>query len=359
MNGIRSLLRSTEIAGEQRGHERTTVSVAGRVVWRDARGTTRFNSVVIRDLSETGAYVENVSGSAIPLFRLVSLQAERTDQADALPPALKRGKLLSAVYRLGPSRPADRHPRGLRTSPARRAAPPRGSFPGLARGDGVGDGVERPPPLRFSARVAASKAIEYEAAQRRIGPTAAPRSLPIQRRTVRSAGSTRSSIGESHHMTRPHITVDGNEAVASVAHRTNEVIAIYPITPSSNMGEWADEWSAKGKKNIWGTVPTVTEMQSEGGAAGAVHGALQAGALTTTFTASQGLLLMIPNMYKIAGELTSFCMHVSARTVASHALSIFGDHSDVMACRQTASRCWLQGRFRKRTTSRRLASGRR
>ncbi len=136
-------------------------------------------------------------------------------------------------------------------------------------------------------------------------------------------------------MTRPHITIDGNEAVASVAHRTNEVIAIYPITPSSNMGEWADEWSAKGRKNIWGTVPNVTEMQSEGGAAGAVHGALQAGALTTTFTASQGLLLMIPNMYKIAGELTSFCMHVSARTVATHALSIFGDHSDVMACRQT------------------------
>ena len=139
-------------------------------------------------------------------------------------------------------------------------------------------------------------------------------------------------------MTRPRITIDGNEAVASVAHRTNEVIAIYPITPSSNMGEWADEWSAKGKKNIWGTIPTVTEMQSEGGAAGAVHGALQAGALTTTFTASQGLLLMIPNMYKIAGELTSFCMHVSARTVATHALSIFGDHSDVMACRQTGLR---------------------
>ncbi len=136
-------------------------------------------------------------------------------------------------------------------------------------------------------------------------------------------------------MTRPRITIDGNEAAASVAHRTNEVIAIYPITPSSNMGEWADEWSAKGRKNIWGTVPQVTEMQSEAGAAGAVHGALQAGALTTTFTASQGLLLMIPNMYKIAGELTSFCMHVSARTVATHALSIFGDHSDVMACRQT------------------------
>src|SRR5512142_3135116 len=131
------------------------------------------------------------------------------------------------------------------------------------------------------------------------------------------------------------ITVDGNEATASVAHRINEVIAIYPITPSSNMGEWSDEWSAKGQKNIWGTVPTVTEMQSEGGASGAVHGALQAGALTTTFTASQGLLLMIPNMYKIAGELTSMCMHVSARTVATHALSIFGDHSDVMAFRQT------------------------
>ncbi len=134
---------------------------------------------------------------------------------------------------------------------------------------------------------------------------------------------------------RRMITVDGNEAVASVAHRVSEVIAIYPITPSSPMGEWADEWSAKGQTNIWGLVPDVTEMQSEAGAAGAVHGALQAGALTTTFTASQGLLLMIPNMYKIAGELNAFCMHVSARTLATHALSIFGDHSDVMACRQT------------------------
>ncbi len=131
------------------------------------------------------------------------------------------------------------------------------------------------------------------------------------------------------------VTVDGNEAVASVAHRLNEVIAIYPITPSSPMGELSDEWSARGQRNIWGVVPSVTEMQSEGGAAGAIHGALQAGALATTFTASQGLLLMIPNMYKIAGELTAFCMHVSARTLATHALSIFGDHSDVMACRQT------------------------
>jgi len=136
-------------------------------------------------------------------------------------------------------------------------------------------------------------------------------------------------------MARRWITVDGNEATASVAHRTNEVIAIYPITPSSNMGEFADEWSAKGQRNVWGAVPQVTEMQSEGGAAGAVHGALQAGALATTFTASQGLLLMIPNLYKIAGELTAYAMHVSARTVATHALSIFGDHSDVMACRQT------------------------
>jgi pyruvate-ferredoxin/flavodoxin oxidoreductase len=131
------------------------------------------------------------------------------------------------------------------------------------------------------------------------------------------------------------ITVDGNEAVASVAHRLNEVIAIYPITPSSNMGELADEWSAKGRKNIFGLTPTVIEMQSEGGAAGAVHGALQAGTLATTFTASQGLLLMIPNLYKIAGELTPFVMHVAARAIATHALSIFGDHSDVMACRQT------------------------
>ncbi len=136
-------------------------------------------------------------------------------------------------------------------------------------------------------------------------------------------------------MNRPKVTIDGNEAAAYVAHKLNEVIAIYPITPSSNMGEWADEWSALGRKNLWGTVPSVTEMQSEGGAAGAVHGALQAGALSTTFTASQGLLLMIPNMFKIAGELTSTVFHVSARTVAAHALSIFGDHGDVMATRST------------------------
>jgi pyruvate-ferredoxin/flavodoxin oxidoreductase len=136
-------------------------------------------------------------------------------------------------------------------------------------------------------------------------------------------------------MPKQIMTIDGNEAAASVAHRVSEVCAIYPITPSSNMGEWADEWSALGKKNIWGTVPTVVEMQSEGGASGAVHGALQSGSLTTTFTASQGLLLMIPNMFKIAGELTSAVFHVSARTVATHALSIFGDHSDVMAVRST------------------------
>jgi len=135
-------------------------------------------------------------------------------------------------------------------------------------------------------------------------------------------------------MKRQTVTIDGNEATASVAHRTNEVIAIYPITPSSPMGEFADEWSALKRKNIWGTIPSVMEMQSEGGAAGAVHGALQTGALTTTFTASQGLLLMIPNMYKIAGELTPTVFHVSARTLATHALSIFGDHSDVMAVRQ-------------------------
>lgn len=128
---------------------------------------------------------------------------------------------------------------------------------------------------------------------------------------------------------------DGNAAVAHVAHATNEVIAIYPITPSSTMGEIADEKTARGERNIWGTIPSVTEMQSEGGASGAVHGALSTGALSTTFTASQGLLLMIPNMFKIAGELTPTVFHVSARAVACQALSIFGDHSDVMACRQT------------------------
>src|SRR3990172_5743312 len=142
---------------------------------------------------------------------------------------------------------------------------------------------------------------------------------------------------------RRMVTVDGNEATASVAYRASEVIAIYPITPSSPMGEFADEWAAQGMPNIWGAVPQVVEMQSEGGAAGAVHGALQAGAFSTTFTASQGLLLMIPNMYKIAGELTAYAMHVAARTLATHALSIFGDQSDVMACRQTGFALLVSG----------------
>src|SRR6476469_3620681 len=131
------------------------------------------------------------------------------------------------------------------------------------------------------------------------------------------------------------IMVDRNEAAASVAYRASETIAIYPITPSSPMAEVCDEWASRKKTNLWGAIPELAEMQSEAGAAGAVHGALQAGALSTTFTASQGLLLMIPNMYKIAGELSPFVMHVAARTLATHALSIFGDHSDVMACRQT------------------------
>jgi pyruvate-ferredoxin/flavodoxin oxidoreductase len=134
-------------------------------------------------------------------------------------------------------------------------------------------------------------------------------------------------------MQRKQVTIDGNEAASYVAFKTNEVIAIYPITPSSNMGENADAWAAEGKKNIWGVTPTVREMQSEGGAAGTVHGTLQAGSLTTTFTASQGLLLMIPNMFKIAGEQTSTVFHIAARSLATHALSIFGDHSDVMSAR--------------------------
>src|SRR5438105_5463769 len=137
------------------------------------------------------------------------------------------------------------------------------------------------------------------------------------------------------HMERNWVTLEGNEAVANIAHALSEVIAIYPITPSTPMGELSDAWSAEGRTNLWGTVPHVIEMQSEAGAAGAVHGALQAGALATTFTASQGLLLMIPNMYKIAGELTPAVFHVAARSIATHALSIFGDHSDVMAARST------------------------
>ena len=129
--------------------------------------------------------------------------------------------------------------------------------------------------------------------------------------------------------------MDGNTAVAHVAYRVNEVVAIYPITPSSTMAELADEWAAAGVPNIWGNLPVVQQMQSEGGAAGAVHGALQSGALTTTFTASQGLMLMLPNMFKIAGELTATVFHVAARALATQALSIFGDHSDVMATRPT------------------------
>src|SRR5262252_7987837 len=136
-------------------------------------------------------------------------------------------------------------------------------------------------------------------------------------------------------MDRRKVTIDGNEAAAYVAHKTSEVIAIYPITPSSAMGEWADQWSSEGRTNLWGVTPEVVEMQSEAGAAGALHGALQGGCLATTFTSSQGLLLMIPNIYKIAGELTPAVMHVAARSLAAQALSSFGDHQDVMAVRQT------------------------
>src|ERR1700747_2265749 len=136
-------------------------------------------------------------------------------------------------------------------------------------------------------------------------------------------------------MTRMTAILDGNEAAADVAYRLNEVIAIYPITPASPMGEWSDQWQDEGRKNIWGAVPKVIEMQSEGGAAGVLHGALQTGGLATTFTASQGLLLMIPNMYKIAGELTPTVIHVAAAAPATQAPPICGDHSDVMATRAT------------------------
>ena len=139
------------------------------------------------------------------------------------------------------------------------------------------------------------------------------------------------------------MTCDGNEAAAHIAYMFSEVAAIYPITPSSPMAEHVDDWASKGRKNLFGDTVSVQEMQSEGGAAGAVHGSLQAGALTTTFTASQGLLLMIPNMYKIAGELLPCVFHVSARTVASHSLCIFGDHGDVMACRQTGFAMLCEG----------------
>lgn len=136
-------------------------------------------------------------------------------------------------------------------------------------------------------------------------------------------------------MSQKQLTLDGNEAAARIAHATNEVIAIYPITPASVMGEVADTLSAEGQNNLWGAVPKIVEMQSEAGAAGTLHGALQAGSLCTTFTASQGLLLMLPNMYKIAGELTPTVFHIAARSLAAQALSIFCDHSDVMSARGT------------------------
>ena len=152
------------------------------------------------------------------------------------------------------------------------------------------------------------------------------------------------------------VTIDGNEAAAHVAFKTNEVIAIYPITPSSPMGESADAWSAANEKNIWGMRPLVREMQSEGGAAGVVHGSLQTGSLTTTFTASQGLLLMIPNMFKIAGELTSTVFHIAARTIATHGLSIFGDHSDVISWARHRKPCRAAGANTHNLVSRNLCS---
>src|SRR5436190_4199417 len=157
-----------------------------------------------------------------------------------------------------------------------------------------------------------------------------PRGIPVQLRA-----RTLHNWQAEGRMAGRWITVDGNDACAAIAYQLSDVIAIYPITPSSGMAESADAWSAAHRPNLWSAVPSVVEMQSEGGAAGAVHGALQAGGLATTFTASQGLLLMIPNMYKIAGELSPAVFHVSARAVATHALSIFGDHSDVMAVRST------------------------
>src|SRR5215470_2096596 len=164
--------------------------------------------------------------------------------------------------------------------------------------------------------------------------------------TASISPSAAQSPGPGGQKSKSMVILDGNEAAASVAYRLSEIIAIYPITPASPMGEWADQWSHQSKKNIWGTVPRVVELQSEAGAAGTLHGAIQTGALGTTFTASQGLLLMIPNMYKIAGELTPTVIHVAARSVATHALSIFGDHSDVMAARGTGfallSSCTVQ-----------------
>src|SRR5689334_14334902 len=163
------------------------------------------------------------------------------------------------------------------------------------------------------------------------------KAISVHLTQLRGMGSSACTRRRPHTklMKRTTVTIDGNEAAAYVAHKTNEVIAIYPITPSSGMGELADQWSSDGRPNIWGSVPRVVEMQSEAGAAGALHGALQSGSLATTFTSAQGLLLMIPNMYKIAGELTPTVIHVAARSLATHALSIFGDHSDVMAARAT------------------------
>lgn len=151
-------------------------------------------------------------------------------------------------------------------------------------------------------------------------------------------------------MARKFKTMDGNEAAAHVSYAFTEVAAIYPITPSSPMADFVDQWSAKGQKNIFGSTVKVQEMQAESGAAGAVHGSLNAGALTTTYTASQGLLLMIPNMYKMAGELLPAVFHVTARAVASHTLSIFGDHSDIMACRQTGFASSARAMFRRSWT---------
>src|ERR1041385_4123947 len=152
---------------------------------------------------------------------------------------------------------------------------------------------------------------------------------------METENATKIPADTSEKITAEKAIIDGNQAAVHIAYKTSEVCAIYPITPSSAMGEWADEWSSDNKQNIFGEVPKIIEMQSEAGAAGAIHGALQGGALASTFTCSQGLLLMIPNRYKISGELPPSFFHIAARTLATHALSIFGDHSDVMAVRST------------------------
>ena len=305
----------------------------------------RDGTVQVSTSLETGCPGVFAGGDMVPSERTVTVGVGHGKKAARHIDAWLRGA--EAVSR-PEARPGDvRQAASLvlrrRRPPAAARAPARGAYRGLRRGGRRplrrGGGL-RGGPVPVVRQLLRVRRLPGRLPRGRRHQAGCRAPLPVRLRplhrlrgVLRAVPGARDRDGPGARLMRA--TVDGNEAAASVAYRLNEVCCIYPITPSSPMAELADEWASQGRPNVWGTVPAVVEMQSEGGAAGALHGALQSGALATTFTASQGLLLMIPNMYKIAGELTPAVLHVAARSLAAQGLSIFGDHSDVMAVRQT------------------------